>query len=102
MRSLFLMLFLLAACEPVLEQDVVAVKVPTVDVRIANLWRVADDILVNELDVWEHEGYECEKKFVETDEIQLGNGAVFIALRELHACWKVTYETVLQPAGFGG
>jgi len=88
----------LLACDTPVEvvQEVTVVQVPTVDVRVAELHRFADLVLVNEVEIWTKLGYTCEVKYVWTETEPAGDGVVLILQKELHLCWKVTYETVRQ------
>jgi hypothetical protein len=97
MKARWLVLIFLFACEhPVtVEQPVTVVQVPVVDIRIAWLHRVADKVLLNELEIWEREGYACEKKYVESDTL-IVDGHNWLALKELHVCWRITYEVIRQ------
>lgn len=78
---------------------VTAIQVPEVEVRIAYVSRFADQLLTNEVAIWERIGYTCEVKYVWDDREQVQDNVWLVVQREIHACWKVTLTTIQQPSG---
>lgn len=95
-RWLWLPLALLACDSPTAVLKVTKREVPTVQVEIARLHRYADLILVNELDILYKKGFTCEQKDVETETVVLNENGGFILQKELWACWRIVYTTVIQ------